>query len=192
MDAIRAFIAIELPHPIQEKLGEIIKELQQRSPKAVRWVPPKNIHLTLKFLGNVSPTNLNNLTRAIKSEALRHRRMEFCVAGFGAFPNKMRPRVIWVGVAAPPELLELQRGIDRETERLGYPSEERDFSPHLTLGRVSQHATPLEVRQVADAMAGVTVGELGVVAVRELVLFRSELQTGGAVYSPIITAPLGQ
>lgn len=191
MDAIRAFVAIELTKPIQEQLGQIIQQIQENSPRAVRWVPPKNIHLTLKFLGNVSPTNLNNLVQVIKAEALRHPMMQFCVGGFGAFPNRMRPRVIWVGVTAPPGLLELQRGIDRETERLGYPSEDRDYSPHLTLGRVSQHASPLEVRKVSDALAGITIGELGYVTIKEIILFRSDLQTGGAVYSPLIAAPLG-
>lgn len=191
MDAIRAFIAIELPGEIQEKLGQLIRQIQEYAPKAVRWVPAHNIHLTLKFLGNVSPTNLNNLIQAIQAEALRHRTMRFCVGGIGAFPNRNRPRVVWAGVSAPPELGELQRGVDRETMRLGYPGEERGFSPHLTLGRVSQHASPEEVRKVAESLAAVRVGELGWVAVKQLTLFRSDLRPGGAVYSALVEAPLG-
>lgn len=190
MDAIRAFIAIELPGEIQAQLGEIVAKLQRTSPKAVRWVPPENIHLTLKFLGNVSPNNLNNLVQVLKNEAARHRRTRFCVSGCGAFPNRLHPRVIWVGITATPELMDLQHGVDRETGRLGYPSEERKFSPHLTLGRVSQHASPADVRQVADALAGITVGELGVVQVNEIVLFRSDLKPGGALYSSLYRAAL--
>ncbi len=190
MDAIRAFIAIELPGDIQDKLGQLIRQIQAYAPKAVRWVPAGNIHLTLKFLGNISPSNLNNLIQSIQVEALRHRIMEFCVGGLGAFPNRNRPRVVWAGVTAPPALLELQHAVDRETSRLGYPGEERGFSPHLTLGRVSQHANPDEVRQVGDALARMSVGELGWVVVKQLILFRSDLQPGGAVYSPLVRAAL--
>ena len=192
MDAIRAFIAIELPDEIQVQLGELISQLQERAPRAVRWVPAHNIHLTLKFLGNVSPTNLNTLIQVIRSEALRHRMIQFCVGGLGAFPQPNRPRVVWVGITAPPDLLELQHCVDRETARLGYPGEERGFSPHLTMGRVSQHASPGEVRQVAEALAGMRVGELGQVVVKQLTLFRSDLRPGGAVYSPLEKAPLGE
>ena len=191
MDAIRAFIAVELPSEIQAKLDQLIRQIQERAPKAVRWVPAHNIHLTLKFLGNVSPTNLNNLIRALRAEALRHRPMRFCVSGLGAFPNRSRPRVVWVGVSAAPELAELQRGVDRETMHLGYPAEERGFSPHLTLGRVSQHAGPEEVRNVSEALAGMPVGELGWGEGRQITLFRSDLRPGGAVYSALVQAPLG-
>jgi 2'-5' RNA ligase len=190
MDAIRAFIAIELPGEIQEKLGQLIRQVQEHAPKAVRWVPANNIHLTLKFLGNISPSNLNTLIASLQMEALRHRVMQFCVGGIGAFPNRSRPRVVWAGVTAPPELLVLQQGIDRETSRLGYPGEERGFSPHLTLGRVSQHANAQEVRQVGDALARMSVGELGWVVVKQLILFRSDLQPGGAVYSQLAKSPL--
>ncbi|MBI4927050.1 MAG: RNA 2',3'-cyclic phosphodiesterase [Anaerolineae bacterium] len=190
MNAIRAFIAIELPQPIQSRLGEIIQELKSSTPKALRWVPPGNIHLTLKFLGNVSPTNLTSLNQALSKTVSRHRSFEFSVAGFGAFPNKLRPRVVWVGVAAPEELELLHHNIDRETERLGYHSEDRNFSPHLTLGRVSQHASPVEVKQIADVLNGYQVGELGKVNVKSVHLYRSDLQPGGAVYSPLFKAPL--
>jgi 2'-5' RNA ligase len=192
MNAIRAFIAAELPEEVQGQLATLIAQFQKRIPKTVRWVPAHNIHLTLKFLGNVSPTNLDTLVQVIRAEALRYHPMEIVVGGFGAFPNRLRPRVIWVGVTVPPELLELQRGVDRETERLGYLGEERGFSPHLTLGRVSQHATPDEVRRVAGGLNGIQVGELGRVVVKEIVLFRSDLQPGGAVYAPLITAPLAR
>ena len=192
MTAIRAFIAIELPAELHAQLDAVIKQLMARTPRAVRWVSAHNIHLTLKFLGNVSPANLNSLTQVIQVEAARHKSFEFCVSGVGAFPNRLRPRVVWAGVTAPEGLGELQHGVDRETERLGYPSEERGFSAHLTLGRISQHATPQEVKQVAEVLGSVTAGELGRVTVRQIRLFRSDLQPGGAVYTPLFTAPLGK
>jgi 2'-5' RNA ligase len=191
MDAIRVFIAIELPGSIQQQLGLIIHQLQERVPRAVRWVPAQNIHLTLKFLGNVSPANLAILIQAVRAEAARHPAMQLCVGGLGAFPNTNRPRVIWAGVEAPTELVNLQHGLDRETARLGYAGEERSFSAHLTLGRVSQHANTMEVHQVADALALTHLDDLGMVVVKQLVLFRSDLRPGGAVYAPLLKAPLG-
>ena len=190
MNAIRAFIAIGLPEDLRHQLGDIIDTLKKKTPRAVRWVPSENIHLTLKFLGNVSPTNLNTLTQMLRQEALRHTPMQFSVGGLGAFPSRQRPRVIWVGVHAPPALIELQRCVDQETEALGYPMEEREFSPHLTLGRVAQNVTPQELRQIAEALYNTQVGELGVVRVTEIRLYRSDLQPGGSVYTPLFTAPL--
>jgi RNA 2',3'-cyclic 3'-phosphodiesterase len=190
--AIRAFIAIELPQLIQEKLGQAIVRLQEGSPRAVRWVAARNIHLTLKFLGNVSQDNLTQLTRVIQNEAQRYKPFEIRAGGLGAYPNKFHPRVIWVGIDAPPSLTEIQRGIDRETERLGYQCEDRDFSAHLTLGRVSQHAGPQEVKQIAELLAQTTIGDLGTVQVKSLRLFRSDLQPGGAVYTPLFDAQLGK
>lgn len=191
MTAIRAFIAIELPQALQAQLGQIIAQLQQRTSRAVRWVSPQNIHLTLKFLGNVSPANLNSLTGVLGTEAKRHKSLQITVGELGAFPNRLRPRVVWVGVAAPAALTELQHGVDRETSRLGYPNEDREFSPHLTLGRVSQHATPQEVKSIAEALSAVQVGQLAVVTVQHIQLFRSDLQPGGAVYTPLFKAALG-
>lgn len=190
--AIRAFIAIELPVWLQDQLGQAIVRLQEKSPRSVRWVSARNIHLTLKFLGNVSPENLAQLKRVISSESQRFQPFTIRAGGLGAFPNKVHPRVIWVSVDAPPVLTELQKAIDRETERLGYQREERGFSPHLTLGRVSQHAGPADVRQISEAIANTKVNELGEVQVDSLRLFRSDLQPGGAVYTPLLTAPLGK
>jgi 2'-5' RNA ligase len=190
--AIRAFIAIELPVWLQDQLGQAIVRLQERSPRSVRWVAARNIHLTLKFLGNVSPENLAQLTRVIQNESNRVEPFDLNPGGLGAFPNKVHPRVIWIGVDAPPNLLVLQRAIDRETARLGYATEERPFSAHLTLGRVSQHAGPQDVRQVAETLALNSIGTLGTVTVDSLRLFRSDLRPGGAVYTPLYEARLGK
>jgi 2'-5' RNA ligase len=190
--AIRAFIAIELPAELQNRISQEIASVQQRAGHAVRWVSTQNIHLTIKFLGNVSPANLNALTAVLAGESIRHKAFEFSVGELGAFPNKLRPRVVWVGIQAPPQLSELQHGIDRETNRLGYAGEERDFSPHLTLGRVSQHASPQEVKQIADALTVSSIGNLGKVRVDSIRLYRSDLQQGGAIYTPLLSAPLAK
>lgn len=190
MTVIRAFIAIDLPVFIQQKLSEILDLVKRPDNKAVRWVPSNNIHLTIKFLGDVSQANVELLTKILRSEVSRHRPFEIRISGLGAFPSVRRPRVIWVGVEAPPTLLSLQRTIEAETVRLGYAAEERPFSPHLTLGRVAHNATPEEVHKVADVLTSIQVGELGCAVVDHVCLFRSDLQPGGAVYTPLFSTPL--
>lgn len=189
MEAIRAFIAIELPETIRTQLDAIEKQVQAKAGEsgrhAVRWVPTSNMHLTLKFLGEVSVANLQSLARMLQSEAARHKAFDLHISGLGAFPNLRRPRVIWVGSQGPAELNTLQKVIEAETRQLGYPSEERPFSPHLTLGRISQSARPEEVTQLAHALGEMQVGDLGTVHVDHIHLFRSDLKPSGAVYTAL-------
>jgi 2'-5' RNA ligase len=190
MDAVRSFVAIELPRSIQQPLEAIIGKLKAPCAQAVRWVPVGNIHLTLKFLGDVSPTSLEQLKQLLKTAVSRQPAFTFGVGGLGAFPSLKHPRVIWVGIAAPTQLTDLARLVDSETQKLGYASEERSFSPHLTLGRVSQNATPDQVQRVAEALARLSVGSLGSAEVREVVLFKSDLHPSGSVYSPLLKVSL--
>jgi len=200
MDAIRAFIAIELSSELRSSLGEIIQQLQERclsnggeaARKAVRWVPTENIHLTLKFLGEVSVANLQSLSRMLISETAHYAPFTVQVQGIGAFPNARRPRVIWVGSQAPSSLGNLQRAIETETRALGYPMEEREFSPHLTLGRLSQNASPAEIAAISNALASMKVDQIGCIRVDQIHLFRSDLRSTGAVYTSLHTFPLGK
>ena len=191
MSVIRAFIAIELPPDVRESLAQVGKQLQsQLEGRLVRWVPPENIHLTLKFLGDVSVKNLDVLQELITGEAAQHKPMEFSVGRLGAFPKLRRPRVIWAGVEAPGELLAFQRSIEARVTHIGYPPDERPFSPHLTLGRVNRSASPEDIRRIGDVLNGMSVGFLGAVRVQEVHLFKSDLRPTGAVYSKIFSAPL--
>jgi 2'-5' RNA ligase len=189
MSVIRAFIALDLPPDVQDCLETVSEKLKsQMGSVPVRWVVPQNIHLTLKFLGDVSLNNLDVLKELLNSEASPHKPMVISVGGVGAFPKLRSPRVIWVGVEAPQELLNLQRGIDMHLTRLGYAPERRKFSPHLTLGRVSRNATPQGVRKIGDVIASQKIGFLGVARIRAVHLYRSDLKPDGAVYTKLYTA----
>jgi 2'-5' RNA ligase len=189
MPVIRAFIAVELPIAIQDGLRKVINQLIP-STRAVRWVPPENIHLTLKFLGEVDITKTQPLQEALKREAGHCKPFEVRVEGLGAFPNTRRPRVVWTGVQAPIELAALVSAVEAATVPLGFPTEDRSFSPHLTIGRVSQHATPDEVTAIGTLLAKTVVGELGKTRVDSITLFRSDLRPTGAVYTAIDHAKL--
>ncbi len=191
MPVIRAFIAIDMPADIHKKLDDVSTYLQKISHvNAVRWVPARNIHLTLKFLGEVSPTNLELLTKILASEAAKHHTFELSVGSLGAFPALRRPRVIWIGIEAPPDLTALQHSIETETIRLGYAAEDRAFTPHLTLARISHNASHEDVTQIGDHLVDYKVGLLGRVNVSRVMLFKSDLQPGGAIYTPQFSAPL--
>jgi 2'-5' RNA ligase len=191
MSVIRAFIAIDLSTEIYQNLDNVLHDLQASMRKMpVRWVPVKNIHLTIKFLGDVSFGNLDLLKEIILSETNRHPAFKLRVGELGTFPSNRRPRVIWVGVEAPPELKALHHSIETETARLGYTPEGRPFSPHLTLGRVSRNVNSSELSRISEVVLGSKVGFLGATLVDSVHLYRSDLKPGGAVYTQIFSASL--
>ncbi|MCC6146603.1 MAG: RNA 2',3'-cyclic phosphodiesterase [Anaerolineaceae bacterium] len=193
MKAIRSFIAIELPYEIQEQLQQVVQQLKFSLPDIVHWVAPKNIHLTLRFLGDVSPANMDVLKEALKLIAGKHPSFEVCPGGINAFPTRRRPRVLWVGVESSPILKVLQQAIEIEVQKLGCAPESRPFSPHLTLGRVKQNASFEAINRVAAGLTNLQQAHpVDSFTVHQLTLFRSDLKPGGAVYTPITTVSLNQ
>lgn len=191
MAMIRSFIAVDLSTQILDQIEQISRQLKQRMAGApVRWVPSQNMHLTLKFLGEVSEGNLKLFFDILEREAKRVNAFEIRVGGIGAFPSLIRPRVIWLGVEAPEALASLQRSIDLETARLGYAPENRSFSPHLTLGRVSRQASPPETRELGETLGKVKLDSLGYCLIDEVHFYRSDLSPDGARYTRLFSAHL--
>ncbi|MBE3117991.1 MAG: RNA 2',3'-cyclic phosphodiesterase [Candidatus Atribacteria bacterium] len=188
---LRSFVAVEIPAEIQSALARSTAPLQKALPKPlIRWVAPQNVHLTLKFLGDVSPTNLERLAEALKAEAVAHETFSMSVGGLGAFPTPRRARIIWIGLEAPASLMALLRGVEAVTARLGYASEDRPFSPHLTIGRVGQNVSGTDFQRIRTALEGATVGALGTLRVDAVHIFKSDLQPGGSVYTHLYTLPM--
>ena len=193
MAVIRAFIALDLPPEVIQCLDDVSQQLREKLIGApVRWVPVENIHLTLKFLGDVSESNIDMLTDLLQSIVSNVKQFELSVGGLGAYPKPHRPRVIWVGVEAPPDLMIAQRSVESEMSRLGYARERRPFNPHLTLGRVSRHSTNQDVRNIADVIKSNNVGYLGSARVTAFHIYRSDLKPSGAVYTKLFSATLGK
>ena len=191
MSVFRAFIAVDLSSEVQQRLAQISLDLEQSlKDLPVRWVSVAKIHLTIKFLGDISVSNVGMLTEIIQSTAAGRDAFEISIGGLGAFPNKRRPRVIWVGVEAPMELQAIHRQIEMEVMRLGYEAEKRRYSPHLTLGRVSRNVSLKDARMISKVLKEKTVGFLGVTRVRKVHLYRSDLQPSGAVYTKMVSASL--
>lgn len=190
MSMLRLFIAVEIPAEIQQNVYKQTAKLRRELESAVRWVPVENMHLTLKFLGDVAPSNVEFLTQMLRQEAETLPCFNIQLTGIGAFPNLKRPRVIYIGIQAPAALDALQRGIESACHRLGYESEERAFSAHLTLGRVKQNATSTDQQKIRHALESTQVDLLGGARVDSVHLFKSELKPGGSVYARLFSAPL--
>ena len=191
MTTIRSFIAISLSQELVRSLDDLIRQLRNQAPNGVvRWVAAANIHITLKFLGDVPQSNLDLLKKMLESEARQRLGFEIEIGNLGAFPNFSRPRVVWVGAKAPADLADLQCAVESEAARLGFPPEERPFSPHLTIGRVIRTASPQDVQRLGQSLSAIKAGVLGKVQVQELHLYRSDLQPGGSIYTRLYTARL--
>lgn len=193
MGLLRAFLASALPTDLQDAIQAATADLRARlGPQLVRWVPGHNVHLTFKFLGDASASSLELIKDTLSNEASKFEPFDVLVEGMGAYPSSRRPRVLWIGLTAPPVLASLQHEIDMATARLGYASEEREFSPHLTIGRVRQNATGAELQKIRGELEQAKVGRLGSFRVDAMHLFKSDLQPTGSIYTRLFTAQLGK
>jgi 2'-5' RNA ligase len=188
---LRSFIAVEIPAGIQDAIAHSTASLKMALPRPlIRWVAPQNVHLTLKFLGDISPTSLKMLAEKLKVEAASHGMFSMSVGGLGAFPTSRRARVIWIGLDAPPALEALRRGVEAAAAQLGYAPEERPFSPHLTIGRVGQNVSTTDLQRIHNALEATKVGVVGTLRVETVHIFKSDLQPGGSVYTHLYSLPM--
>jgi RNA 2',3'-cyclic 3'-phosphodiesterase len=189
MSLIRAFLALEIPPSLQKSISAHSAVLKQALPDTIRWVATERIHLTLKFLGDTSPASLQDLTHALSAVIAQQPPFDISAGGFGVFPNPKRPRILWIGVQAPPDLERLTRAIETTCARLGYPPEEKPFNPHLTLGRLRDGA---DLSALRPALQGIEIGPLGSLTVSSVTLFRSDLRPQGPNYTPLAQLLLAQ
>ncbi len=182
---IRTFIAIELEEVQHRALRDVQTRLiRERAARDVRWVAPDNIHLTLKFLGDVESGSLPDLQHAVADACAGTATFTLTLTGAGAFPNTRRPNVIWVGVGGAVErAAELAQKIDEACAAVGFAREERPFSPHLTLGRVKRDARPSDRQFIGEMIVNAQIGNLGELPVERVSVMKSELHPGGSVYT---------
>jgi len=193
MSLVRVFIAIELSEPVCDAIQKQTARLRQTlGNELIRWVPTQNMHLTLKFLGDTTTSHLEFLKQMLAREANSHPQFNLQLGGLGAFPNSKRPRLLWIGIHAPADLVSLQKSIESGTSRLGYEQEERAFSPHLSIGRVRQNIGPPEQQKIRTALDTIQLGNIGTARVDSVHLYRSDLQPSGSIYTKLFSAPLSK
>jgi len=184
-DTIRAFIAIKLPEKITVSIRKIQEGLSSYGFK-VKWVRPENIHLTLKFLGNIDRADTEKVGSAISESVKTYAPLSLIAKGIGVFPNIKRPRIVWTGVAEQRNRLAgLQRHLDDHLESIGFQREKRPFKGHLTIGRVKQR---IDSNRLMEAMKECAKFESEAFIINEIVLFKSELNPTGAVYTQLMSA----
>lgn len=191
-EILRTFIAVELDEPLRSALRSAQEKLKRQTPPgSVKWVGPDGIHLTLKFLGDTPASRIREIEAALQAACAGHGPFEFGVEGRGCFPNFRRPRVIWVAVRQKSaSLTRLQAAVERTVAPLGWPSEERPFSPHLTLGRVNKGLNEPMTAAVGQAVERTVIEQIGLQRVTGVSLIRSDLRSTGAVYSRLLHIPL--
>ena len=176
---IRAFIAVALPDELKARLVEVSRRLKALG-LAGSFPKPDSIHLTLKFLGDISEADIGSIGDGLEVVAKPIPRFDATVGGLGTFPNVTNPRVVWVGVEAGPWLTRLQSAVEKALED-EFPPEGRPFSPHLTLARLKSRDN---VKALAAFMGEKAANEsLGTFTVDAIHLFRSELRPDGARYT---------
>ena len=181
---MRAFIAIDLPESIRAALRRKQAAFRSASPDA-RWTQPEGIHLTLKFLGEVSDPKVREVCDSLKKLG-RFDAFEIGLKGFGFFPDARRPRVFWVGVEALASLSRLAEQVEEAMQSIGFAREERAFRPHLTLARFR---VPQPQPALQTLLADQGEQELGNFIVSEFFLFESKLSPQGAVYRKVERFP---
>lgn len=185
---VRAFVAANLDPGLKRAIA-LVQEQLRATRADVGWVRPENLHLTLKFLGQVAEASVQTIAEAIEAAALGDGSFRLVFAGLGAFPQPRSARVIWVGVDEGAQgLAGLQARLEAQLEPLGFPREARPFTAHLTLGRVRG---PARREQLAAALTSMPAGPLGEMLLDRIELMKSELRPEGACHSVLRTFPLG-
>lgn len=185
-EQVRLFVAARIPELHLTQLDDLVAPLRSKLTNA-RWTTPENQHLTLKFLGRTPVDHIDAVCHTCEMVAAGHRPGELRLTDLGAFPSRSRIRVLWVGVDDPAAVLNATAAdLDRAFESIGFPSEGRDYSPHLTLARFK---LPVPLK---SGFPSIDTSAIAAFPFDELTLFRSHLSPKGAHYEVVKTFPLGE
>lgn len=186
---MRLFIAVNFPVRLRRKIARLCRPLEEAGIPG-RWVQPDQVHLTLKFIGETPAERVDELCEALDEVAGRFRPFALRFGPIGAFPSPRRPRVVWLGVEATPELRFIKDDLERRLADLGVEREMRPYQPHVTLGRAPRDAEAGEFRRLEEIARTLRVNDE--YRVTHLDLMRSRLEPSGAVHTQIKVARLGK
>jgi RNA 2',3'-cyclic 3'-phosphodiesterase len=187
---MRLFIALDIDDSIRERLRNFVDGVSGFAPDA-HWVRPESLHVTLKFIGNKTSDEAEQIKQALSR--VTSAAIEISFRGYGFFPTARSPRVFWIGVEAGPGLAALAKSVDETTATLGIPKEEHAFSPHLTLARRGSGAPRARkgdapnqsFQRLQEKLAAMSVPDFGTMTAREFFLYESQLGRGGSRYTKI-------
>ena len=188
---VRTFVATEISDPVRRAAAQLIKTLGAISAD-VKWVEPQNLHLTVKFLGDVSLKETARICQAVQKAAAEVKPFELTFGGVGAFPNPERPRTIWIAghcEDAADGMALLHEKVEQRLAKLGFRKDSRRFQAHLTIGRVRRGGPGMaDLARLIQENAGLQFGKT---TVQEVVVFSSQLTREGPTYQPLGRATIG-
>jgi 2'-5' RNA ligase len=184
---MRTFVAIELKAEVKKMLLNFMRKLDRHNPN-IRWVKDQGMHLTLKFIGEITEEKAENIRTALDTLHSKHERFLLKLVGTGTFPPRSRhPRILWIGIEENQELISLQNAIESSLEKLSISREKRKFFPHLTLGRVKSDQN---IARVLEELSSNKDTEFGSQEVESITFFRSILKPTGADYKSLMDVQL--
>jgi RNA 2',3'-cyclic 3'-phosphodiesterase len=179
---VRLFVALDIPEDVRAAIAALTAKLRSVCGSA-RWVRIEGAHVTLKFIGEVPQENVEPIQTALRTVPFPSA-LKLIFRGVGFFPNERRPRVLWAGIEAGPELRSLANAVETALEPLGIAREQREFSPHLTLARFD---SPEKLAGLRAAIAAAGPPDFGQAIANEFHLYQSVLKRGGAEYTRLAT-----
>ncbi len=193
MEQVRSFIAIKLPDELKLGLAQLEAQLKMSQQPWVKWVDPYSIHLTLKFLGSIAVDRISKITGAIEEAIQGISPFQLKVKDLGVFPNLRRAQVAWVGISGEVDKLsQLQQRLESNLARLGFVPESRLFTPHLTLARLRNRASPDERQSFGQLITTTRFEATYAIKVDAISLMRSQLTREGAIYNQISSVGLNK
>ena len=196
---MRIFVGIDLDSQVQTQIERFIDGIQGLAPDA-RWMRPESLHITLKFIGEQTPAQVETIARTLRG--VKASAFDLHVSGYGFFPTAKAPRVFWIGVSPVPELAALAASIDAATSEAGVPLEERAYNPHLTLARggAGRRSGSPQLRPgdtpnpifgtLQKRLAAIKGPAFGTMTAHEFILYQSQLSPAGSKYTRLETFPL--
>jgi 2'-5' RNA ligase len=183
----RLFLAIDPPEAVLREIADIQKRLQKLVAGNIRWVKPEGMHLTLKFFGDALTDDIRAISAACVQEAAQEAPFILSFCGMGTFPTVKRPRVLYLGLEGETmRLADFQSRLENRLSEMGFTGEDRHFTPHLTLARIKELREPEKIAKEAAEILKYATKQF---TAREMVLFKSDLSPGGAVYTKLAGCP---
>lgn len=182
-DKLRTFIAIELSSEIRQAICDFAASIQENPSTGFRWVKAENLHLTLKFLGDLPTDKLLTIRNILDKVCEDETPFDLQMNQTGAFPSWQHPRNFWIGIDPSLELGELYQKLDIALTKNGIPSDGKKFSPHLTMCRISDTCDPKVLQQVTKVFMSIPIRGAQKWNVEKIVFFKSQLNPSGPVYS---------
>lgn len=193
MEKIRTFIAIDLSTEIIDQIDQIINYFKTQVPQvALKWVETENIHLTVKFLGDISTEQLPQIKGIIQAELAPFSSFDLRVEELGMYPHRKKPRVIWLGIRGGDSVIAMHKKLDRALVEADIPQEGRAYSPHLTIARVRRRTDPDTIKLIGSRLSNFKVDSLGTLTVDQVHFYQSELTRQGPIYTRLSSVSLNK